>query len=162
MERYALEEVMSGIDDGCLWVTLGFSSKRATNDVLHVVCAKTVDPTSRACGMANLFLERLDQDESCYSATVAVVATPTGVTIRLNKKDAKPLLFKAGLLSFQAPPRLPGYADALKILKQMSAMECGRRIRVERPPSKKPLKRTVGRGQPPAGERQRVRRTHQG
>ena len=150
MERYVLEEVMSGIDKWCLWVTLGFSSKREKNDVLHLVCATTVDPTSRARGMANLFLERLDQDESCYPEDVTVVAARTGVTIRLNKKDAKALFFKPGLLSFQAPPRLPGYADALKMLKRMSAMECGRRIRVERPPSNKPLKRTVGRRRPPA------------
>jgi hypothetical protein len=50
MEEYELEEVSSGVEESFLWVTLGFSSELEENDVLHVVCATTVDSEDRDAG----------------------------------------------------------------------------------------------------------------
>ena len=38
-----LEETMSGDDDNCLWVSLGYISEANPHDVFHVVVAKEVD-----------------------------------------------------------------------------------------------------------------------
>jgi hypothetical protein len=86
MEQYALEEVMSGTEESCLWVTLGFRSELEKNDVLHIVCATTVDPRDRNGRMADLYLERFDQAYSCYGGADLVVATPSFVEVRMNDK----------------------------------------------------------------------------
>ncbi len=128
MERYVLEEIMSGQDQGCVWVTLGFSSKREKNDVLHIVCAEVVTEQDRRNGTASLYLERLDQGEACYSPATSVLVTRTSVEVRLNKKDAGVLVFKPGVLYFEVPRGLSGFDDAFKTLKQMSTLECGKKV----------------------------------
>ena len=35
MEEYEIKEIMSGIENEFLWVTIGFSSELENNDVLH-------------------------------------------------------------------------------------------------------------------------------
>lgn len=131
MERYALEEVMSGTEESCLWVTLGFTSELEDNDVVHIFCATTVDAQDRDEGMADLYLERFDQSYSCYGGADLVVAAPSSVEVRLNEKGSEALDFEGGGVSFQVSAELKGYQDALEILRRMSALECGKRIRVE-------------------------------
>jgi hypothetical protein len=131
MEAYGLEEVMSGVEESCLWVTLGFSSQLEENDVLHVVCATAVDAEDRNGGMADLYLERFDQAYSCYSGAESILVAPSSVEVRLNDKGCEALDFVGGGVSFTVPAGLEGYMQAVEILRRMTALECGKRIRVD-------------------------------
>jgi len=133
MEKYVLEEVMSGTEDSCLWVTLGFASKLEDNDVVHLVCAMAVDAQDRNAGMADLYLERFDQAYSCYGGADRVVATPSTVEVHLNRKGCEALDFEGSDVCFQVPDGLQGYHDAVGVLRRMSALECGKTIRVDVP-----------------------------
>jgi hypothetical protein len=131
MEQYTVEEVMSGIEDSCLWVTLGFSSELKENDVIHIVCAKTVDEQDRKGGMADLYLERFEQAYCCYGGADQVLVTPSSLEVQLNEKGSEALDLDGGGVSFQVPTGLAGYEDAMEILRKMSALECGQRLRVD-------------------------------
>ena len=75
VERYVLEEVMSGADGGG-WVTLGFRSGLEPNDVLHIV----------ASGSRAIYLERFDQ---AYSLDAAAIAVRAGVScVEVDLTDA--------------------------------------------------------------------------
>lgn len=130
MERYRLEEVMSGTEESCLWVTLGFSSETEPNDVLHIVCATEVELQDRELGMADLYLERFDQAYCCYGGAESLLATAVSLEARLNEKGSQALAFDGGV-TFDVPPALAGYEDALQILREMSSLECGRRVHVQ-------------------------------
>jgi hypothetical protein len=131
MERYRLDEVMSGTEETYLWVTLGFSSEVEKNDVLHIVCATEVELQDREHGMADLYLERFDQVYCCYGGADLVLATPVSVEARLNEKGRQALDFDGGGVTFDVPTALAGYEDALQILQKMSVLECGRRVHVQ-------------------------------
>jgi hypothetical protein len=131
MERYNLEEVMSGLEDSCLWVTLGFSSRLIANDVLHIVCATTANLRDRELGTADLYLERFEQAYSCYGGAEQITATPSSVQIRLNKKGSDALCFKGAGVWFSVPNDLANYTEALRILQQMTALEHGKRLVVD-------------------------------
>jgi hypothetical protein len=112
MEQYGLEEVMSGGEESCLWVTLGFSSKLEEDDVLHIVCATSVDDQDRRGGMVDLYLERFDQAYCCYSGADVVLVGDVSVEVRLNAKGCEALDFDGGVV-LQVPNGLDGYQDAV-------------------------------------------------
>jgi hypothetical protein len=131
MERYTLEEAMSGVEDSFLWVTLGFSSELEAHDVLHIVCATVVDTQDREGGIADLYLERFDQAYSCYGGAELVVVTPSSVEVRLTQAGGEALEFEGGRVFFDVPAGLASFGDALQILRKMTSLECGQRVRVE-------------------------------
>jgi hypothetical protein len=130
MEQYELHEVMSGTEESSLWVTLGFSSELEVNDFLHIVCATSVDDQDRQGGMVDLYLERFDQASCCYGGADLVLVGQASVEVRLNPKGCEALDFDGGVV-FQVPTGIDRYQDAVTILRTMSALECGKRIRVE-------------------------------
>lgn len=130
MERYPLDEVTFGVEDSCLWVTLGFSSPLERNDLLHIVCATSVDAQDRRSGMADLYLERFDQAYSCYGGADLVLVTPALVDLRLNARGCDALRFD-GAVMLDVPESLHPYRDALLIFRRMLGLECGARIRIE-------------------------------
>ena len=130
MEQYELEEVKSGVEESCLWVTLGFSSELENSDVLHVVCATIVDDQDRSRGMVDLYLERFDQAYCCYGGADVVLVGRASVEVRLNQKGSEALDFDGGVV-FQVPTGLDQYQEAVTIFRKMSALECGKRVRVD-------------------------------
>ena len=96
MEQYELQEVTSGIEESSLWVTLGFSSELENNDVLHVVCATSVDDEDRSDGMVDLYLERFDQAYCCYGGAEDVLVGRASIEVRLNHKGREALDFNGG------------------------------------------------------------------
>jgi hypothetical protein len=92
VERYKLEEVMSGHEADCLWITLGFSSGLCANDVLHIV---------RTGGAEH------------------IAATPLSVQVRLNEKGRDALGFADTEVWFDASNNLAKYGEALEILQKM-------------------------------------------
>src|SRR5688572_9504081 len=131
MEEYRLEEVASGVEAGSLWVSLGFSSQLEENDVLHLVCATTVDAGDRNGETADLYLERFDQAYSCSGGAELVLIAPSSVHVRLNEKGCEALDFVGGGVSFSVPAGLKGYEEAIEIFRRMAALECGKRVRVQ-------------------------------
>jgi len=130
MERYTLVEIASGIEEECLWVSLGFTSALEEHDVLHIVCATNVDAQDRELGMADLYLERFDQAYCCYGGAESVVVTANQIEVPLNHKGCEALDFE-GVVVFDVPAGLAGYEDAVRILRGMTLLECGLRVRVE-------------------------------
>jgi immunity protein 10 of polymorphic toxin system len=130
VELYRLEEVMSGTEESYLWVTLGFSSELEKHDVLHIVCAMSVDDQDRRGGMADLYLERFDQAYSCYGGAEAVRVGNASLEVQLNSKGLKALDFHGGV-AFEVPVGVAGYPDAVAILRRMSTLECGKSVRVD-------------------------------
>jgi hypothetical protein len=111
-------------------VTLGFSSVLEANDVLHVVCATSVEDEDRREGTVDLYLERFDQAYSCHGGADEVLVGFASIEVKLNEKGREALGFDGGV-SFRVPAGLDKYQDALAILRQMSGLECGKRIRVD-------------------------------
>jgi hypothetical protein len=101
MEQYELREVMSGTEESYRWVTLGFSSELEEYDVLHVVCATSVDDEDRLKGMVDLYLERFDQAYSCCGGADEILVGLTSIRVRLNEKGRETLAFDGGV-AFQA------------------------------------------------------------
>lgn len=125
MRTYPIEEIHSGEDDGCLWVSLGFASPDAPLDVLHIVCALRPDAQDRALGMAAIYLERDDQSRGGYAGADRIHAGEDAVTVELNAAGRDCLEFDAPLrLTWTHAP--PGRREALAILARMSGCECGR------------------------------------
>ena len=119
MERYKLEEVMSGRETDCVWVTLGFSSPLCANDVLHIVRGPARDDESSTRGMAGLYLERFEQGYSCYGGVEHIAATPLSVRVRLTEKGRTALDFANTDIWFDVSNDLAKYDDALAALQQM-------------------------------------------
>ena len=129
METYDLKEIMSGDDEDCLWVTLGFSSDLEELDVLHIVCGKWIDPQGRKTGMDGIYLERFDQAYSGYKGADSIGVSPSIIKIGLNRKGKKALGFK-GAVTFRVPKKLKGLSKALKVFAKMSGYDCGRIIEI--------------------------------
>src|SRR5262245_61080439 len=113
MERYSLQEVMSGDEESCMWVSLGFTSELEANDVLHIVCGNPVEAEDRDGAFDGLYLERFDQAYGCYGGAELVRVTPLFIEVRLNKKGSEALDFIDGGVTLDVPTGLVGYGDAL-------------------------------------------------
>jgi hypothetical protein len=129
--KYEIEEVMSGVEDSCLWVTLHFSSQLHDDDVLHIVCSTTVDRRDRELGMADLYLERFEQANNCYGGAEQIMVTPSSIQIRLNKKGSDALCFEGVDVWFSVPNGRADYEAMLRITQKMTALECGKRVVVQ-------------------------------
>lgn len=125
MRTYPIEEVHSGEDEDCLWVSLGFASAGQPADVLHIVCARTPDAQDRALGMAEIYLERDDQSRGGYAGADRILAGADAVAVELNAAGRERLAFDAPL-RLTWPAALAGKDAALAVLARMSACECGR------------------------------------
>ena len=122
---------MSGDDQDCLWVTLGFSSELRELDVLHVVCARSVDAQDRKTGMDGIYLERFDQAFSGYKGADYIRVCPRVIEIGLNAKGQAALGFN-GPVTLRIPERLKGLSDALMVFAKMHHCECGRIVETAR------------------------------
>ena len=118
MELYDLKEIMSGEDEHCLWVTLGFSSDLEGLDVLHIVCGKSVEDQDLENGTDGIYLERFDQAYSGYKGADSIRVSPSEITVELNSEGQKELDFK-GAVSFRVTEGLKGSGDAYLILAKM-------------------------------------------
>lgn len=128
-ERYEVEEIRSGVADNCLWVSIGFSSELEKLDVLHVVCAMSVEAQDRKLGQNSIYLERFDQAYSCYAGADSILVAPESIEVALNSTGRKNLSFPGKVL-FVRSSRLKGWASALRVFKRMSPQECGRVVSV--------------------------------
>lgn len=128
-ETYEVEEISAGVVDNCLWVSIGFSSRIEKQDVLHVVCAMSVDAQDRKLGHDSIYLERFDQAYSCYSGAERIAIEPQDIHVALNPQGSKALSLPRSV-SFAVPPRLKGWSVASRVFKRMSSMECGRVVTV--------------------------------
>ena len=130
MRTYPIEEIHSGEDDGCLWVSLGFASEDRPLDVLHIVCAWRPDAQDRALGMAAIYLERDDQSRGGYAGADRIGACEQAVTLELNDGGRRSLEFDAALRLTWTHAQA-GKREALAILARMSGYECGRAVECE-------------------------------
>jgi len=128
-ETYEVEEISAGVADDCHWVSIGFSSSIEKQDVLHVVCALSVDAQDRKLGHDSIYLERFDQAYSCYSGAEKISVGLQDIHFALNPEGGKALSLPRSV-SFAVPPRLKGWSAASRIFKRMSSMECGRVVTV--------------------------------
>ncbi len=124
IEEYILEEVKSGETEEVLWVSLGFRSELEQLDVLHVVCAKTVDSQDRKNGHVSIYLERFDQAYSCYSGASAIEHRKDCVIVDFTEHGAEKLDFAPRLL-LSVSSRVGGYTDARDVMGKMAFLECG-------------------------------------
>lgn len=130
MRTYPIEEIHSGEDDGCLWVSLGFASEDRPLDVLHIVCALRPDAQDRALGMAAIYLERDDQSRGGYAGADRIHAGEQAVALALNDDGRRSLEFDAALRLTWTDAQA-GKREALAILARMSGYECGRVVECE-------------------------------
>lgn len=63
-ESFRIEEVMTGSDDGLLWLSLGFASAHDPLDVLHIACGTALTGDTEADA---LYLERTASGPCCSS-----------------------------------------------------------------------------------------------
>jgi hypothetical protein len=127
---YEVDEILSGVADDDLWVSIGFSSELEPRDVLHVVCATSVDEQDRKLGHDTIYLERFDQAYSCYAGAERISAGGAGIEVVLTLQGARDLDLPTKV-SFVCPAGLEGWPDALHMLGRMSAYECGRVVSID-------------------------------
>lgn len=126
---YEVDEINSGVEDDCLWVSIGFSSDLESRDVLHVVCATSVDDQDVKLGHDTIYLERFDQAYSGYAGVESISAGAAGIQLALTPRGMRDLELAANV-AFVCPAGLGGWSDALHVLGRMSAYEWGRAVSV--------------------------------
>lgn len=117
MQSHAIEEVMTGADDGLLWLSLGFASTQDPLDVLHIACgaAQTGDAEADA-----LYLERTDQGLACTGQVLQLQAKGGLIDLHLTPAGAAALqLAEHTRFGFSDQPAL--HAQALVQLARMAA-----------------------------------------
>ena len=124
MIEIQLEEVMSGEDDLCLWVSLGYTSEANPHDVFHVVVAKDVDEQDRRLSMDAIYLEGDDQGKCCYGGADSISVLDDAVEVRLNDRGLEKLGFCESL-RFLGLDTSKGGSVSKEIFKQMTEYECG-------------------------------------
>ena len=122
METYNLVEILSGEDENCLWVTFGFSSDLQEQDVLHVVCGKSVEDENRCNDTDGIYLERFDQAYSVEGGADSIHISPTVIHVGLNAKGQEALDFK-GPVTFPVPKGLKGLSEAYVVFNRMHEYE---------------------------------------
>ncbi|MFK5924811.1 MAG: Imm10 family immunity protein [Verrucomicrobiota bacterium] len=124
MEVRELKELMSGSDEDCLWVTLGFASELESCDVLHIVCDKKTDDQDRSYGMEGIYLERSDQSLGGYRGADKIEIKESEVLLELNDEGQKQLGFNGAVLFFYGK-ETEGAEGALRVFSEMPKYECG-------------------------------------
>lgn len=122
-----LEEIKSGDDNGCLWISLGYVSEDNPYDVLHIVVAKEVDEQDRRLSHNVVYLEGDDQDKSCYGGAAYITVTQDAVALSLNTQGLNSLGFSRSP-TFVGLESTSGGAAAKKVFEEMAGYECGRVI----------------------------------
>lgn len=115
---------MSGDDDLCLWVSLGYTSDTNPHDVFHIVVAKEVDEQDRRLSMDAIYLEGDDQGKSCYDGADSILVSDKAIEVRLNDRGLEKLGFSESFvfLGFDASK---GQSECKDIFKKMTEFECG-------------------------------------
>ncbi len=124
MIEIQLEEAMSGEDDLCLWVSLGYTSEANPHDVFHIVVAKEIDEQDRRLSMDAIYLEGDDQGKSCYRGADGILVSDNAIEVRLNDWGIKKLGFSESLV-FLGFDTSKGESACKDIFKQMTEFECG-------------------------------------
>lgn len=122
-----VEEMRSGEDDHVIWVSLGFKSELSADDVLFIVCGKTVDEQDRELGMDGLYFERLDQINSCYNAAERIYVSEGAVELDLTGEGARGLKLPE-LVHFDCDSVASEFRDARKLLKKMTRYEWAKAV----------------------------------
>jgi len=126
MVTFPIVEIMSGEEDAIFWVTLGFSSELETNDVLHIVCAKSPDLATRESGMESIYLERFDQAYSCYGGVTGIATSSDAITVTLNAHGQQALNLPRCVRFINQETF--GYSAAVSTLQTMSKFPWGKAI----------------------------------
>ncbi|MCI0620134.1 MAG: hypothetical protein L0387_00390 [Acidobacteria bacterium] len=126
METFELKEVQSGEDAGCLWVTLGFSSKLRKFDVLHVVCGKDNAPESISAD-TGLYFERFDQAHSCCGRATSIGVRTTTVRIDLSPAETRALGFR-GPVTFVNCAKVTGFEKAITVFRAFAQHSRGKNV----------------------------------
>ena len=113
-----VEEIRSGEDDAVLWVSLGFESELAKNDVLFIVCGKSVDEQDRELGMDGLYFERFNQINSCYNAAERISVTEDAISISLTEEGRGELKLPE-LVRFGCSLVSTEFREARKVFEKM-------------------------------------------
>jgi len=124
-QEFKVLEIRSGEHEGILWVSVGFASDAKEDDLLHFVCALSVDAQDRKLGHNSMYMERSDQGLSCYSGAEKIVVSRNSIDLKLNVRGRKSLALPKQVV-FSASNRLNGWAAALKVFGRMALQECGR------------------------------------
>lgn len=116
MQTYTIEEVMTGSDDGLLWLSLGFASAHDPLDVLHIACGAVLTGDAEADA---LYLERTDQSLACTGQVLQLQAEKDRIDLHLTPAGAAALqLAEHTRFHFSAQPAL--HAQALAQLARMA------------------------------------------
>jgi hypothetical protein len=96
-------DVISGDDNGLLWLTLGFISPDPL-DVLHIACGESATSVMEE---DVLYLERNDQDLACSGQVMKLVACDDHIALSLTPEGASSLGLPAQThFSFRQHPAL--------------------------------------------------------
>jgi hypothetical protein len=128
-ETYRVQEIRSGNSNDCLWVSVAFSSELERDDVLHIVCATSVDEQDRRLRQNTIYLERFDQAYSCYEGADRITVSSNRIDVEFNNAGTEHLSFTRSV-AFLSNKDLHGWAEALVVFREMSKHECGRVVSV--------------------------------
>jgi hypothetical protein len=128
MDTFNVEEIHSGLDNDCLWVSIGFISDDPL-DVLHIVCPTVITEQDRQTDTADIYVERRDQSEGCYAGISELFVSKEHIDIQFSEKGQQGLGLPSSV-RFVIPETLNGLTDAIKTFAQMSALEPGRCIKI--------------------------------
>ena len=115
-----LKELMSGDDEGVLWVTLGYVSGQNPNDVLHIVVSKETTNQDWESGGDTVYLEGFDQSLSSNRGADRIFVDAEHIEISLNRVGVDALQLPPAL-RFKRSGKLPGSSDALARFREMAA-----------------------------------------
>lgn len=91
METIILDEIGSGEDEFCVWISLGFKSKISEYDQLFIVCSSLPDIEDSENGTNGLYYERHDQIMSCCSGAHCINFDRSETAIHFTKTGADTL-----------------------------------------------------------------------
>jgi len=133
---------MSGVHQGCHWVTLGFSSRLESQDVLHIVVG--IPPATQLRRAARPYLERFDQSLASESGAKLVDVGGGRIQVHLTRAGQQELGFSDPVVVFTGASRLKGHSEALDRFRQMA--QCTRYVVVNAQP-----KVTAAKAETPGG-----------
>jgi hypothetical protein len=114
-----------------LFVTLWYSLDDGDEDVVHIVCAREVDPQDRRLGMDGIYLEADDQSRGGYHGADRIVVSDDAVAIELNANGRKALALRDSVrLAWSG---VEGRIAAAGVLGRMRDFECGKVVQLASP-----------------------------
>ena len=124
MTTIQIEEMAAGEDEITLWVSLGFTSDISPNDVLFIVCAKSISAQLLQHGMDRLYFERFDQGMSCYGGADGIKLGDSKVTVHFTPVGTKRMHF-ADTVCFDLSTAAERFGSVAATLNKMRTFPWG-------------------------------------